>query len=317
MTDGDRDGDAGADDDPAETVVVERLDPEESFELVAHETRLGTLRELNDTDGPLAHSELRERVGVDDPGGFNYHLQKLDGTFVRGNEEGYELTAAGRRVVGAVLSGGYTAALSGDAIAMDADCMHCGGPLETRFREDQVYVACTECDVEVNDVEAPPGVFEDYDRAAVPAVVDSWVKRHISLSEYGFCPRCDGRLDERLVRADAADVPDGLGDIPVAVVVHYDCRRCSHRRYAMLPAVGALHPAVVGFHYDHGINLRETSFRELDWLEMGIASVVETDALVAEFDVTLDDETLTVAFDESVSLVRESRESATAADTET
>ena len=39
-------------------------------------------------DDPRTFSELREAVGMRDSGQFNYHLDKLLGTFVRVTEEG-------------------------------------------------------------------------------------------------------------------------------------------------------------------------------------------------------------------------------------
>lgn len=43
----------------------------------------------------LRFSRLRDRVGVEDSGQFNYHLGKLCGRLVERTEEGYRLTPAG------------------------------------------------------------------------------------------------------------------------------------------------------------------------------------------------------------------------------
>ena len=64
------------------------LQPDEAFVTLGNETRIEILRALQDAGGPLAFSELRDRVGVDDPGQFNYHLGKLAGHFVRKDEGG-------------------------------------------------------------------------------------------------------------------------------------------------------------------------------------------------------------------------------------
>jgi hypothetical protein len=297
--------------DGEEGVVVEHLTPEESFERLASEIRLRTIRTL-DEGGPLAHADLRERVGVDDPGQFNYHLRKLDGQFVREGENGYDLTAAGRRVVGAVLSGGYTSDLRGETVPADADCLRCGGPMETHLEDDGVYLACRDCDLRLNDVDIPPAVLKGYDLSELHGLVDRWVKRRLTATQYGFCYRCDGPIDQRIARttddADWADgVPDYLDDLPVEVILRHRCPRCGDERHALVPSVAVLEPAVAGFHHDHGIDVRETPLSTLDWLEMGVATVESTDPLVASVPVTLDGETLVVSFDADFSLVDDRR----------
>lgn len=69
------------------------------FELLGNDIRLGIVRELAAAGAPVAFSRLRERVGVDDSGKFNYHLGRLEGRFVVKQEEGYGLTECGRAVV--------------------------------------------------------------------------------------------------------------------------------------------------------------------------------------------------------------------------
>ncbi|PSP74926.1 ArsR family transcriptional regulator [Halobacteriales archaeon QS_1_68_20] len=296
--------------DGEDGVVVDRLSPEESFERLAHDIRLQTILTLDD-DGPLSHAALRERVGVDDPGQFNYHLRKLDGRFVRDDGDGYDLTAAGRRVVGAVLSGGYTADLAGDTVPADADCLRCGGPLETHLAYGGVYVTCNECGQTFNDVEMPPSALEGSDPSEIYGLVDRWAKRRLTAAQYGFCHRCDGPIDQRVRRATEdvweEGIPGWLADLPVEAVLEHRCTRCEEQRYSLVAAVAALEPAVASFHHEHGVDVRETPLTDLDWLEMGVTTVESTDPLVVTVPVTLDDETLVVSFDADFSLVDERR----------
>lgn len=292
-------------------VVVEQLDPEESFELLANEIRLGMLRALDD-EGSLAYEDLRSHVGVADSGQFNYHLQKLEGQFLSKDEGRYRITPAGRRVVGAVLSGGYTGDLAGRTVESDAPCFHCGGPLATHLEDGGVYVACEDCDARFNPVEIPPAVLEGYSLDELHDLVDRWVKRQVTAAQYGFCSRCDGKMTEyieEVVEEKAAADPEAvpLVDLPLDVIVKQECSRCGERRLALVGAAATLHPAVVSFHYEHGIDVRETPLTDLEWLEMGIASVESTDPLVVSVPVTLDDDTLVVAFDEEFTLVDERR----------
>jgi len=72
--------------------------PEEAYALLADGTRVAIVRALGESDGPRSFTALRERVGIRDSGRFNYHLQRLVGTFVERTECGYVLTEDGERV---------------------------------------------------------------------------------------------------------------------------------------------------------------------------------------------------------------------------
>jgi DNA-binding HxlR family transcriptional regulator len=74
-----------------------------AFELLSDETRIGIVRELS-RSGKLRFSTLRERVGTEDSGQFNYHLERLRGGLVRKTDGGYELTRAGRALAEVVES---------------------------------------------------------------------------------------------------------------------------------------------------------------------------------------------------------------------
>lgn len=81
----------------------ERLAPEEAFWLLGHEIRIRIICALFDAErtadsGRRLFSELRERVGNPDSGRFTYHLNRLNGTFVRETEGRYSLTDAGCEV---------------------------------------------------------------------------------------------------------------------------------------------------------------------------------------------------------------------------
>lgn len=300
-----------ADPDSREGVVIDYLTPEETFERLAHEIRLRTLRTLNE-DGPITHATLRKRVGVDDSGQFNYHLQKLNGQFIYENDDGYGLTPAGRRVVGAVLSGGYTGDLAGETVPADADCLRCDGPLATHIEDGGVYVSCQDCDQKFNGIDIPPGVLEGCELTDLYELVDRWVKHRLTAALYGFCHRCNGQVDRRVVRIADDDAWEGrdsewLADLPVEALLRHQCTRCGDERHALVASVAVLHPAVVGFHHEHGINIRETPLTDLDWLEMGMTSVESRRPLVVSVPVAVDGDALTVSFDADFSLVDERR----------
>lgn len=288
--------------DAENDVIGERLAPEAAFELLAHEIRLQTLEVLNDADERLSFGELRDRVGVEDPGKFNYHLQKLTGRFVRAND-GYRLSAAGKRVVGAVLSGGYTAEFADEVVPMDAGCSVCEGRLEARFSGERARILCSNCEWTVTAPRIPPGVFEGWPRDVSPEVVDRWRKRNRVSAAYGFCYNCDGRLDQTICLPDDDGAPDWFhGHISDAVEVS-SCRRCGHWWHTVVEQAVVTHPAVAAFHYDHGIDVRETPDWALPWVDHGQATVTDTDPLRIEVPVAIDDARRVFTFDGDLSLV--------------
>lgn len=82
---------------------TDRVSVATAFELLGEETRLGIIDALYaanpaDDDEAIRFSRLREAVGVQDTGQFNYHLNRLLGTFVVRTEDGYVLSSAGEAV---------------------------------------------------------------------------------------------------------------------------------------------------------------------------------------------------------------------------
>ncbi|MFD1515073.1 ArsR/SmtB family transcription factor [Halomarina rubra] len=107
--------------------MADTTDPIEAFEALSDETRLAIVRTLAERrrespDAPtLSFSALRERVGVRDSGTFNYHLDRLQQTFVRKRGDGYELDADGMRLID-VREGRIGPGVADD----DATCPVCG-----------------------------------------------------------------------------------------------------------------------------------------------------------------------------------------------
>ena len=287
------------DDDP----TVTRLAPDEAFGLLGDETRFEILRVLNRAEESLSFSELRTRVGADDPGGFNYHLGKLAGQFVRKTEDGYDVSPPGARVVGAVLSGGYTAEFSADPVPVDGNCLHCGGRLEAVFREHGITIDCTGCEWMFTDPEIPAGLMDGMDAAAAPTVVARWLRTLDEAAEVGMCANCHGQLDSTLYLSDDEDAPDWLDGSGLVGMEFHECGRCGHRYNRSVQLAVLSHPLVAAFHYEHGIDLRETPRWELPWLKEDNATVESTDPLRIAVPMTLGGETRTFVFDRELDVV--------------
>jgi predicted RNA-binding Zn-ribbon protein involved in translation (DUF1610 family) len=294
-----------------ESVTVERLPPEEAFGVLGHEIRVGILEALNAAGGTVPFSELRKRVGVADAGKFNYHLSELTGRFVRKTERGYRLAAAGKRVVGAVLSGGITKDVADTTVATDAPCPQCGRHMDARLHEDGIAVECPDCGSQYTDPDVPAGVVEGRP-SSVATAVDLWTRRKQVSAGYGFCHYCDGPVERAACLPGDPAAPEWFdervdADWAAALVV-YECDRCGEWWHAIPSIAVQSHPAVMGFHYEHGYDLRETPAWELPWMDHGLAAVVGEDPLRIEVPVELDGERLVLTLDRDATAVDTRRE---------
>jgi len=288
-------------------IVVERLPPDEAFGLVAHEARVRTLEALLKADEPLSFSELNDRVGMRDTGQFNYHLGKLVDRFVAEHDDGYGLTREGARVAGAIISGGYTKGIDADPVQMDATCLDCGAPMTATFEESRVDITCLDCGEDFTQLEVPPGALYDCTPEEAVDVAHRWGLRQQRLAELGFCPRCDGRMDHQVIDAESDDSPVWLVESRFEAFVRYQCERCGEGWFSDVGLALMSHPAVVAFHYDHGIDTRETPLWELEWVSADATTVADRDPLRVAVSVTLDDETLTLTVDDELTVLDEGR----------
>lgn len=270
----------------------EPLTPDEAFALVGHETRIAILRavmdaarEADDPTAAVSFSELRERVGARDSGGFNYHLAKLVGPFLDHDEAGYRLRYTALLVMGAVLAGTYTERGSADPVAIEAPCPVCAGALEATYEDERAEVACTDCGETFSSSSLPPGALEGYPREAYPELFERWTARLMDDMRSGFCLACLGRVEARVVVGET-------------VRAEYRCRRCPEYAVSSLGAALLDHPEMVGFHWDHGVDVRTVRSWELPWLHDDHATVAVEEPLRVDCTATLDGSSLTLTVDE-------------------
>lgn len=272
--------------------------PEAAFSLLANETRFDIISALWDARGDsLSFSELRAEVGVEDSGQFNYHLGELVDVFVHETDGGYELRYAGARVIGAVYSGAYTRETTVDPVPVDGNCYDCGGGLEASYRDERARIACGVCDVTITGYGVPPGLLEGYPREDLPYVFDRWIRIQATQFLAEFCPLCLGRMDTSL-GAERIDADDHV-DVPG---ITHECQRCGISSHSVVGVVALQHPAVVAFHHDHGIDLRDTPLWELEWLIDERNERVSTDPPQARVYIPLNDEELVLDIDENAAV---------------
>ena len=283
--------------------LVEAADPETVFGALSDANRVDVLLALWDADGPTTFSELRDRVGMADSGQFNYHLDKLRGRLVRQSEDGYELTLAGKQIVGAIQAGTVTMEGSIEPIPLDGPCPTCGGGRTLYYEDETVRVACSDCGV-VSTTGVPPGVFEGYEREQIPEVVSRYFRTILGHVGQGFCWHCDGQVAATVVPVSemitAAEIPAQFHGLPMA---RYECQRCGVDLTADLGITLLDHPAVAGFFYDHGIDVREESLWSFHATDTDQSQFREREPVRATMTYTADGATLTLVVDEDLDVV--------------
>lgn len=238
------------------------LSPEEAFSLLGDETRISIIRALGEMSGEsLSFSTLRDRVAVADSGQFNYHLKKLVSNFVtQTDEDEYELTYAGARVVGAIHSGTYNRRGTPTSFELDSTCCVCGSSPVAEYENAHVTITCPTCDDRMSSFGFPPGAFENHTQEELTRAFDSWVRAHFSLAAAGFCSNCAGRVHGSLTDDSERFEEDQ------EVGIEYVCERCVDTGMLSVGSYLVFHPTVIAFHHDHGIDINETPAWELPWL---------------------------------------------------
>lgn len=232
------------------------LSPAEAFELLASEVRVDVLRALATADHgrappgeprDLAFSELYERVDADSTATFAYHLDRLDGAFVTATDGGYRLTGTGERVSRAILAGTYNERPALAPTAVPGACVACDHrTLEASFDGEMLVVRCARCDQRVVTEALLPGQVKGRSPEAVLESAATRIRTESRMAAEGVCPRCGGRIE-----TDVEHVERHGG----AVVAAMECRECD--RAVSLPVELTLvdHPAVVAFHWRHGVDV--------------------------------------------------------------
>ncbi|NHX37766.1 MULTISPECIES: winged helix-turn-helix domain-containing protein [Halolamina] len=282
-----------------------RQRPEDVFALLANDIRLDILHELWDAGPePLSFSELRTRVGVDDSGTFNYHLDQLRPAFVTKDGEAYTLTYVGRQTVGSVTSGRFSAAEEVDLEPVPAgDCIHCGCTTEATYDDGFVVVECSACNELLIKMSVPPILVASADPDTLPDVVNKHVLTRTERLSRGFCSLCRGRVDAALTTGSDEKSITHRSELDV----RFTCRECGARSRLNVAAVVMDHPAVVSFLYDVGIDRRKTHVWELESLLDPEATIERRDPLELTLVFEIDGVSLSVTVDETATVLRHER----------
>jgi DNA-binding transcriptional ArsR family regulator len=294
------------------------IDPD-AFQALGNETRLSVLRHLLDREDEgrpvTAFSALQEATGADSSAGFAYHLRQLTDRYVRKvdreDEDGYALTYAGRKVARAVAAGTYTDSVDFAPVPLADPCPHCGADgLLARAADNVVGIACEECGRPVLSLPFPPQGHRDRPAEAIPRAFDRHHRHRLSMLREGVCPECAGQVEAVVesppVPVDAGDADDpgvpAPDDAPAdRLQAAFECSACGHGIRTPVTLALLSHPAVIAFHHDHGIDVRERPLWNVggEWRE----SLLSTDPWAVVVSAELDGEVLELYVDRSLEVV--------------
>jgi hypothetical protein len=297
------------------------LSPHEAFDVVGDETRLQILQTLGDADGQLAFSELFDRIEYKDSGNFSYHLDKLDGHFVRKTDEGYVLQRAGARIVEAILSGAVTDSPVVERTPVETPCFLCGGQMEISYRQESVRVFCLDCggtrgassetqsranesaDDVVGGVGLPPAGVHHREPSELLHAGEIWSVAHGQASARGVCPRCAAPIERSVNVCDNHDSTSGrcgACDQRFGVTTTISCTNCIFGGESIFTAYLLGNIDLMRFLIDHGIDPIQPNAFHLTEFDEEIHSV---DPFEARFTFTADGESIALHVDDDLDVV--------------
>lgn len=317
---------------------TESVSASEAFELLGHEIRMGIIEELADTRRDnwfwlgKRFAQLRKAVGVRDAGKFSYHLDQLQPQFVVKDGEEYKLTYAGMQVAGAIVAGTYTDAEAGRETELDADCL-CGESLIARYDNEYCRISCP-THGDLGGTTLPPGAAADRTLESLVRIVARESRRSVEKAKYGVCPHCWGSIETSIPAPDVMvhpvtgdplddwesafrmrfnpDDDDSLDGDPGALMAQFDCEDCGMRIWWPVMLCVLDHPALAGFCYDHGVDIRETPLPSLPFMNFFAVSVESREPYRVAIEAEFDDERMTLWLDDTGRVVDHERRSITA-----
>lgn len=287
-----------------ESVAHARLD-DEALKAVANETRLRLVDSLGSAvrDGEFGvrrFSELMDAVGVSDSGQLTYHLDKLrELNYVVQTDGGYQLTLRGLRAYQFVQSG--VLSTSPDSGPHEIGLTHddCGQPISVRYEGHLVYGECRTCDEFLGAKPVRPSAF---DSADPESVADAFRRRfwvdNFAMSQ-GFCPYCGGDVDAEITYRHNRAVPEDVqGDDPAII---FTCGVCHWFIGTTIDFPGYLHPAVVSFCHERGLDIREHNPLELP-LKVAQYDVHSEDPWRVAVTYAYEGDEITLTFDDDLTV---------------
>jgi DNA-binding transcriptional ArsR family regulator len=283
--------------------------PETVFSALGDETRLRILLELaavaneRGVGAGVSFSELRQRVGVEDSGRFNYHLDKLSGSFITKREGQYIPLGPTMEVASAVHAGTYSSEPGEHSTESDWHCPECDDRLLLQYTGELLFLWCERDDGYLLAYGMPPGAFEGRSLEELAAVTYRRATMEINTARQGICPRCWGHT--RVSYPVDPEAPPQLHAAGDAVQTRLVCDRCWLRYNVPLRAVVASSPTVRSLLRRDGLDpvraaiTGQAGDTTLDWA----VSVDEEDPVRASVRLELGTDGVAVDLDEDARII--------------
>lgn len=300
------------------------MSPDEAFELLGNETRVGILQRLAESEDPLRFSELYELVEYETASNFNYHLDKLVGHFVSKTADGYSLTQRGSRVYQAVVSGAVTEDPVIGPVQIDRECPYCDTPIHVSYWEERLERYCTNCEglygpetrfrttIELADparygylgyLNLPPAAVGGRHPRDILETALTWGFAELLIAGTGLCPRCAASLTATpTVCADHGEADPICPECHrrYAVHVEHECDNCD---YKVIPPISwhlGHTKELMDLATDHGYNPLTDHW---NWMWDFDEEVRSLDPFEARVTFDIDGEALEVTVDEGLSVI--------------
>jgi DNA-binding transcriptional ArsR family regulator len=299
----------------------------EAFALLGNETRLAILLALweehdpHASDNVVSFSEIFDRVEYEDPGSFSYHLQELEGQFIRqyADGEGYELRVPALRFIHAVIAGAGVQDETLEPTEIDQPCPFCDAPTAISYEEGLVIHVCTECEGVTTEetvsgylsaVPFDPAGLSDRTPEDIRAAsrVAAWRQTQIMFE--GLCPACSGPVDSWLECCPDHD-QNGICErcgTKFSVLARFQCQTCKNHNVSSPKALALFHPAMMAFYEDHGISTRvraddpESVRRVFGLMDDHEVQIIAEEPLRATVTASVDNNEIRLTFDETATV---------------
>lgn len=309
-------------------IELEGIAPDEAFSVLGNEIRIDIVRvlwqaearyeyvDVSDAVETMSFSELRSRVDIEDNGKFNYHLSQLSPHFVRQEEEGYRLSAAGQRIARTVVAVSGTEDLDLER-DLDLDCPLCGGRMTASYEDQWLRVRCSECDGLFGD-ESPEGTvyLSNYPPAGlrdrdIDEAVSTGLYRCMLDNAYlmhGVCRECASSVSSSVTVCESHeaghDEPCPACGTDFEVWAELRCVTCGFaKRLPVELFVTGLTPTI-GFLDDQGIDVLAPTFEELiDLLANRFETTTSEDPFRVSVAIHGDDATFGISLDREMNVV--------------
>lgn len=244
----------------------------DAFALLGEPVRLrillaiaGTRRADWDHAG-LPYTDLRRAVDVEDGGRFNYHLDRIEGTFVRKAGDRYRLTYAGSQIVNVVFAGFTGRRVVRERAPIDGE----DAAFEAEYDDGRFAIWRVDGEDPLVEMTLPPTAAAGRSLEGLLGLASTIARFYTELAIDGMCPACWGVLQSTISGAD-----DPVG---------FSCDRC--KTTFSLPAWYCVlyHPTIAAWVGEHGYavdDLRSvaTLSEQADVTERGDDPIVVTFAV--------------------------------------